>query len=140
MNIKSRVVDFGISDHKGLVIEFGKNNNRQRKQNIKRIKVDVWKFSPDILNFARNNKPIVSVGNDANSAALALTEWFQEMNSLAVSTKSLTTGRSEVPKWFTQDLQLLKEEFQNNKTPGFIRNQARNRYVKEVRKAKKKFV
>ena len=58
----------------------------------------------------------------ANKSAVTLTEWFQEFNSLACSSKFITTGKSEVPKWYTKDLKQLKAEFQANSVPGPVQN------------------
>ena len=61
------------------------------------------------------------------------------MNELACTHKYVVTGKSDVPRWFSNDLQRLKDEFQSHKVPGPIRNQVRNRYTSAVRKAKRDF-
>jgi len=96
------------------------------------------KYILSSFDIARNNNLIIDKNKDANEAAKDLTEWFQSMNELCISSRSVVIGGSDVPKWYTRNLQSLKENFKNA-PPGPSRKQARNLYVKEVRKAKGEF-
>ena len=103
------------------------------------MKVQDWQFNMEILNFARDNLPLVDECMNANEPATKLTEWFQAMNDLACFLKYIVTGKSDVPRWFSMDLQRLKEEFQSHKFPGPSRNHARNQYTNAIRKAKRAY-
>ena len=133
MNIA--VKDCTFSDHKAVFLQIGRFNHKKE-----RIQVRRWLFDHDVFAFACSTKPSLSPNVSLEDNARVFTEWLSSVSDRATSFKwSVKRDPSKFKPWYTDDLKRLKQ-ITLNCTDAVSKKIARNRYVAELRKAKRKFV
>ena len=131
------VFDPAISDHHGIYINIARK--KQTSTESKYTVIKKWSFTPQLRDFARENKlPLDSINCSLSSAVNNLTDWVKDIDKLAWSSKRIKTKPNTIP-WYSKELLTLKSMI-NQASTDALRKKARNKYVREVRKKKKKYV
>jgi len=132
--ISSSTTKLPFSDHLGISVVVGRQNIKSQNRVVKK-----WKFTKELLNYARENPPVVDDSiSDVNTLALALTNWLSDINSMAQNTINIRSPPTSSP-WYSPDLATLRSKY-TALPRGSLRNQYRNLYVSKVRSAKRLYV
>ena len=128
------IIDTGISDHYAIILKLG------RKKSIKKkIKIKKTRFTDEVLSYARFRMPQFKDDDSVDHQANVFTTWLMEISERATTMKSCTVSEHTVHNdWYNEKLRLLKDRV--TASVGGDRKRLRNKYVSELRKAKRSFL
>ena len=122
------------TDHLGITVSIGRPNIKPQFIDVKK-----WKFTRELVAFARDNPPNADPSiDDVNTLASVLTDWLTNINSLAQSSKRIRSAPFSC-LWYTPELSALKNHY-SSLPHGNERNRCRNYYVAKVRSTKRAYI
>ena len=131
-NVTPSVVELEFSDHKGLVINIGRENKAVEYRKFKR-----WVFTPELFEEAKVN-PLM-LGNETNLECLAsnLTEWLSYYQRKADSVVTTKIKPHQKP-WYSCSLLDMKNQYLKAVSIE-QRKSLRNKYVNTIKCAKAQY-